>query len=80
MAIIFMAKKVMKMNQKNKTFAEAFEDFIFNCKSRNLREDTILHYRKSYRIFIKYIDSTADITTIDKKSVDDFIVNLKKQI
>ena len=80
MAIIFMAKKVIKMNQKNKTFAEAFEDFIFNCKSRNLREDTILHYRKSYRIFVKYIDPTTDITTINKKTVDDFIVNLKKEI
>lgn len=79
MAIIFMAKKVMKMNPKNKTFGEAFEDFIFNCISRNLREDTILHYRKSYRIFVKYIEPTTDITTIDKKSVDDFIVNLKKR-
>lgn len=74
-----MAKKVMKMNPKNKNFSEAFEDFIFNCKSRNLREDTILHYRKSYGIFIKYIDSTADITTINKRTVDDFIVNLKKR-
>ena len=30
MAIIFMAKKLIQMNQKNKTFVEAFEDFIFN--------------------------------------------------
>ncbi|OOM81814.1 tyrosine recombinase XerD [Clostridium puniceum] len=74
-----MAKKLIKMNQKNKTFAEAFEDFIFNCKSRNLREDTILHYRKSYRIFVKYIEPATDISTINKKTVDDFIVNLKKR-
>ena len=49
--------KRIKMTKatNDKTFEEGFEEFLFDCKSRNLREDTLEHYRQGYKpIYCSY--------------------------
>lgn len=46
-----------------KTFAVGFEEYILDCKSRNLRDGTIRHYRESikqiYKAWMKSMLSEA---------------------
>lgn len=70
--------KRMKLNYKNdKTFKEGFEEFILNCKARNLREGTIKHYLESYRQIIKYLDEDLLLSDINKKTFENFIIKVK---
>jgi integrase/recombinase XerD len=47
--------KRMKLNYKNdKTFKDCFEEFILNCKARNLRDGTI-NWKRNLIIRIKLI-------------------------
>ena len=40
-------KKIRMCVDTDKTFAEGFEEYILDCKSRNLRDGTLRHYRVS---------------------------------
>lgn len=71
--------KRMKLNYKNdKTFKEGFEEFILNCRARNLREGTIKHYTESYRQIIRYLDENLLLADINKKIFENFIIEVKK--
>lgn len=72
-----MRKLKMKVNN-NKTFKEGFEEYILSCISRNLRDDTIRHYKQSYKQIIKYLDEDITIDNINKKTFENFIINAKK--
>ena len=37
-------KKMRLCASVQKTFEEGFQEFILDCKSRNLRQGTIIHY------------------------------------
>ena len=57
----------IKMNcQKSITFEEGCNLYLQNCKERNLREDTIRHYRQSYMRFYKYTTDGKVILEIAK--------------
>ncbi|SFU88842.1 integrase/recombinase XerD [Clostridium sp. DSM 8431] len=71
-------KRIRMKMDKGKTFKEGFEDFLFNCKARGLREGTINHYEQSYIQLIKYIGENIEIAHIDKSIFDSFIVNVRK--
>ena len=74
---VFM--KRMNLNYRNdKTFKEGFEEFILNCKARNLRDGTINHYEDAYRQIIKYLDETILLADISKKTFENFILETKK--
>ena len=76
----FMRKKVMKLDNKTiKTLDEGFEDFIFYCKRRNLREDSIGHYNRFYHNLINYVDKDIPIEDINKNIVDNFIIQAKER-
>jgi hypothetical protein len=49
---LFM-RKIRMCVDVEKTFAEGFEEYILDCKSRNLREGTIRHYRESIKQIYK---------------------------
>lgn len=50
-----MPQKI-KMNQKDTmTFEEGFDQFLLDCKARNLREGTIRHYTMQIKQIWKYI-------------------------
>lgn len=69
--------KRIKINMdKGKTFKEGFEDFLFNCKARGLREGTLNHYEQSYIQLTKYIDDNIEIVDIHKATFDSFIVKV----
>ncbi len=71
--------KKIKLNMvKSKTFKEGFEDFIFNCKARGLRDGTISHYQQSYIQIIRYLNSDIEIADINKEVFDRFIVKMRE--
>ena len=72
--------KRIKMTKatNDKTFEEGFEEFLFDCKSRNLREDTLEHYRQGYKQIIKYLNKDIRISDITKNSYENFVVEVKK--
>lgn len=72
--------KRIKMTKvtNDKTFEEGFEEFLFDCKSRNLREDTLEHYRQGYKQIIKYLNNDIRISDITKNSYEKFVVEVKK--
>ena len=62
-------------------FDEFFEEFIFNCQSRNLADGTIKRYKKMLKLlgdFLKQskIDDLSDITT---KHIRHFMLSLKRR-
>lgn len=46
-------KKIRMCVDTDKTFAEGFEEYILDCKSRNLRDGTLRHYRESIKQIYK---------------------------
>lgn len=71
--------KRMKLSYKNdKTFEDGFEEFILNCRARNLREGTIRHYRDAYRQIIKYLSEDLLLSDINKKTFEKFIIEVSK--
>ena len=71
-------KKLKLSTLKDKTFKEGFEEFIFNCKARGLREATIHHYKESYAQIIRYMDKDMEIKDIDKEVFERFIVRARE--
>ncbi|SFU34825.1 integrase/recombinase XerD [Clostridium sp. DSM 8431] len=69
-------KRLKINNDKGKIFKEGFQEYLFNCKARGLREGTIRHYEQSYIQLIKYIDENMEIADIDKNVFDSFIVKV----
>ena len=43
-------RKMRMCFPKEKTFADGFEEYILDCKPRNLREGAIHHYRESVKL------------------------------
>lgn len=52
---------------------ERFNEFIDNCKARNLRRATINHYKESYTYITRFIDKDRLIGEIDINVVDKFM-------
>lgn len=73
-----MKKIKIKNIAEEKTFEEGFEEFIFDCKSRNLRKDTLGHYNQSYKQMIKYLDKDTIISTINLKFYENFVIEIRK--
>ena len=42
-------KKIRMCFPNEKTFREGFEEYILDCKARNLRDGTINHYQESIK-------------------------------
>ena len=67
----------IKMNcQESITFEEGCNLYLQNCKERNLREDTIRHYRQSYLRFYRYFDRTMEDYILTHGDVDEVKKNL----
>lgn len=70
--------KKIKMNiENNVTFREGLEEYLLDCKARNLRDGTLRHYTDSAKQIMKYIGENTLISSIDRAAVDDFIVQLR---
>lgn len=73
-------RKRMRLNeeQNERKLKDGFEEFILNCKIRNLSESTILYYKESYSAFISTFDESNPINKINKKIIDKYIIYLKE--
>ena len=49
------------------TFREGCERYLNDCRTRNLREGTIGHYRQSYVQFYKYFDPEMPLSDFCEK-------------
>jgi integrase/recombinase XerD len=75
-----MRKERIELNKikQDKTFQKGFEEFIIYCKSRNLRETTIRHYKNMMRhVIYKFFKPSTKIKTITPETIQQFILFLK---
>lgn len=61
-------------------FQEGFDEFIDSCRARNLRPDTIKHYNEGYKSITRFVDKDIIIKTINKSTVDNFIIDCKEKL
>lgn len=71
--------KKMQMNIENDiTFSQGCDEYILDCKARNLRNGTLRHYNDSTKQIMKYIGEDILIKDIDKDVIDDFIIQMRE--
>ena len=70
-------KKIRMCLENDITFEQGFEEYIIDCKARNLRNGTLRHYTDSAKQIMKYISGDMPIKDIDKAVIGDFIVSLR---
>lgn len=73
--------KRLKMKSTNgMTFAEGCECYLANCRQRNLREDTIRHYRQSYDQFFRYFDPDMPLMEFTEEKYQQYVVYLRERL
>lgn len=70
--------KIKMMVENDVTFSEGCDEYILDCKARNLRGGTLRHYTDSAKQIMKYIGEDTLIKDIDKDVIDDFIIQLRE--
>ncbi|MBU3176660.1 tyrosine-type recombinase/integrase [Clostridium estertheticum] len=77
-----MRKKIdMKKKIGCKTFDEGYDEFILNCKVRNLRPTTIKHYDDIVNhIWYKFIDYKTPISGINHQTIQRFVLFCKERM
>jgi len=60
--------KIKMMVENDVTFSEGCDEYILDCKARNLRGGTLRHYTDSAKQIMKYIGEDTPIKDIDKKA------------
>ena len=73
-------KKLTMKPTKNLTFKEGCENYLQYCKARNLREGTIKHYKESINSISRFIDPNTPIQSFNQQTIDQFIIDIKKQL
>lgn len=74
-----MRKKISCQIENSITFKEGVEEYLVDCKQRNLRENTLRHYRESYKSITRIIDEDMYIRDLNINSVGEFVVNCKEK-
>lgn len=64
---------------KSITFEQGCNEYLCNCKARNLREGTLKHYRECFKTLYKYIDPQIPINSMDKSTLDNFVIEFKSR-
>ncbi|NRY60842.1 tyrosine-type recombinase/integrase [Clostridium beijerinckii] len=75
-----MKRKMIEVSTKGITFDRGYDEFIFNCRARNLRPATIQFYDNSMRSIYKFIDPKMQIKDITKATVDNFIIGCQNEL
>lgn len=74
-----MRKKISCQTENLITFKEGVEEYLIDCKRRNLRKDTLRHYRESYKSITRIIDENIYIKDLNINSVGEFVVKCKEK-
>ena len=69
--------KIRMMVTNDITFEEGCEEYLLDCKARNLRDGTLKHYMDTMKQIKKYIGADTLIKDIDEQSVNEFFVDLR---
>ncbi len=70
-------KKIKMVVENDITFEQGCEEYLINCKARNLRDGTIKHYKDSMKQMFKYLDADMYIKDMSKETVQEFIIALR---
>lgn len=70
-------KKIKMAVENDITFEQGCEEYLVNCKARNLRDGTIKHYKDSMKQMFKYLDADMYIKDMSKETVQEFIIALR---
>jgi integrase/recombinase XerD len=73
-------RKKIEINTKDITFDRGYDEFIFNCRTRNLRPATIRFYDNTIRTIYKFIEPKMPIKDITKDTVDRFIIGCQNEL
>ena len=73
-----MSRRMRMTIENSITFEEGCDEYLLDCKARNLRDGTIKHYVDSSKQIMKYIGRDTLIKDIDKDIIDDFIIQLRE--
>jgi len=73
-------RKRITIQRNTITFQEGFDEYIYNCKARNLREGTIKHYQESMKSISRFIDPNIPISEFDKNTLPNFIVECRENL
>ena len=71
-------KKMRLCASVQKTFEEGFQEFILDCKSRNLRQGTIIHYEVAIKQIYKRVPADTPISELSEKTMPEFIIALRE--
>ena len=73
-------RKRITIQRNTITFQDGFNEYIYNCKARNLREGTIKHYQESMKSISRFIDPNTPISDFDKNTLPNFIVKCRENL
>lgn len=75
-----LMKKLMKMTRvTEKTFKDGCEDYLLDCKARNLREGTLKHYTDVMKQLYKYIPEDTPIIDMNADTFKQFIIEMRER-
>lgn len=70
----------MKMTlATEKTFKDGCEEYLLDCKARNLREGTLKHYTDTMKQLYKYIPEDTPIEDLNVTTFREFIVEMRER-
>lgn len=70
----------MKKTNNNKKFDQGYDEFILNCRVRNLSPETIKHYDSTMMTIYKFIPPKTPIKDITIDVVNKFILSCKSDL
>ena len=70
-------KKMRMCFPKEKTFSDGFQEYILDCKARNLRGGTIHHYQESVKQIYKRIPPNTPISSLNQQTMQKFYIALR---
>ena len=73
-------KKLKMMPNQKLTFEESCDKYLEYCRQRNLRQDTIRHYRQSFLYFYKYFNKNMSIEDITVNTYKNYVLHLKSTL
>jgi len=74
-----MQMKKLQMKVTNDvTFEQGFNEYIENCKARNLRQATIHHYVESSNQLYKFMPRESLVKDMSAQTFDDYVIFLKE--
>lgn len=75
-----MARKriTMQIDEDCRSIKKCYQEFIGNCKARNLSPRTIKNYQEGYDLFCQVVDELEDIVSVKSSTIQIFVQYLQQ--